>query len=196
MKHHGPPLGSGPRSERSLRVVEQRSLSQSDAGRASPPSRSSSSPSKPTAATTLFASTALNVVLRARGRSRFDASFGETQIVKSSTQPLCNAARVLHQLGYPDDCWLIAWHEGSDHHAYRGRLGYLRKRRVREDRGLRYVAWEPRPRRVGAKKGRGKFKGVQPTAKKKNASATTPGAAERASTAIPPGCARPRGEQS
>lgn len=191
MKHHGPPLGSGPRSERSLRVVEQRSLSQSDAGRASPPSRSSSSPSKPTAATTLLASTALNVVLRARGRSRFDASFGGTQIVKSSIQPLCNAARILHSLGYSDDRWLIAWHEGSNDHAISGELGYLRKRRVREDRGLRYVAWEPHPRRVGSKKGPERFEGIRPRAKKKNVSASIPGAARGVSTTIPHRRARP-----
>ena len=40
----------------------------------------------------------------------------------------------------------------------------------------RYVAWEPRPRRVGTKKGCGEFKTSGHGAKKKNASTTPPGA--------------------
>jgi hypothetical protein len=46
----------------------------------------------------------------------------------------------------------------------------------------RYVAWEPRPRRVGAKNGREKFEGVRHRAKKKNAPTTTPGADKGQST--------------
>jgi hypothetical protein len=177
MKRRGPPNGSGPRSERKLRVAVELSHSRSDAGRASPTSRPSPSLSKLTASATLLTG-ALTVVLTARGRSRFDVSFNETQIDKANAQPICNAARVLHRLGYSDDFRLIVWHQGSDHYAISGQLGYLRKRRVREDCGLRYVAWEPRPRRVGAKKGRGKFKDVEHRAEKKNASTTMPGAAK------------------
>jgi hypothetical protein len=173
------PKGRGPRSEKKMRVARERSLTRSDTRRASLTSHSSPSPSKPTASATLLCGTALNVVLSARGRSRFDVSFGEMQIVKSSTQPICEAARVLYRLGYLDDLRVIVWHKGSDHHAISGPLGYWRKVRVREDRRLRYVAWEPRPRRVGAKKGRGKFKGVGHRGEDKNVSTTTPGAAKR-----------------
>jgi hypothetical protein len=173
MKRNGPLNGSGPSAD-NLRNGGQRPHSRSDAGRASLISSSSQSLLKPRSPA---AETAVSVVLKARGGSRFDVSLDDVQLVKSSAQPICNAARVLHRLGYSDACRLIAWHEGSDHHAISGRLGFWRKRRIREDRGLpRYVAWEPLPRRVGVKKGRGKFKGVRSRTKKKNASTATPGA--------------------
>jgi hypothetical protein len=196
MKRRGPPNGSGPRSERKSREAGEHSHSRSDAGRASPPSLSSQSLSDPTAPETLLTSPAPTIVLKARGRSRFDVLFGQTEIVTSSKQPICDAARVLHRLGYADDCRITVWHEGADHHAISGLLGYWRKRRIREDRGMpRYVAWEPRLRRVGAKKGRAKFKAVPPRVKKKNASATTPGAAKEQSTTILRRRASPFGEQ-
>ena len=193
MKRPGPLTGSGPGSARKLRVAGELSHTRSATRRATLTSHSSPSPPRPTASATLPGGTALSVVLRASGRSRFDVSFGETQIVKSSRQPICDAARVLHRLGYTDGRRLIVWHEGSDLHAIRGRLGYWRKRRIREDRGLpRYVAWEPRPRRVGAKKGRRKLKAVGHRAEKKNSSATTPGAGKRHSTVLRPGARSPR----
>jgi hypothetical protein len=87
MTRHGPLNGSGPQSERNLRVAGSRSHSRSDAGRASPTSHSSPSLSRPTASATLLAGTALNVVLRARGHGRFDALLDGAQIVKASTNP-------------------------------------------------------------------------------------------------------------
>jgi hypothetical protein len=181
MKRRGPLNGSGPRSERKLRVAGERSHSVSDTGRASPTPCSSLSPlSKPTAPATPPASAPLDVTLIARGRGRFDVSFDHTQIVTSSAQPMCDAARVLHRLGYPDDTRLVAWHEGSDHHAISGRLGFWRKRRIREDRSMpRYVAWEARPRRVGAKKGVSKLTAAEHPAEKKSAPTTAPGADKR-----------------
>jgi hypothetical protein len=114
--------------------------------------------------------------------------------LKARTQSL--TPPVLYGRGFADDRLLLARHEGADHHAISGQLGDWRKVRIREDRGRsRHVAWEARPRRVGAKKGRGKFKAVQPRAKKKNAAATTPGAAEEQSTTIPRRRAWPLGEQ-
>jgi hypothetical protein len=180
MKRIGPPNGSGPRSGKKLRVAAERSHNRSDAGRASPTSRSSPSMSNPTASATLLAGTALNVVLTARGRSRFDVSFGETQIVTRSANPISDAARVLRGRGFADDRLLVARHEGAHHNAMSGLIGHWRKVRVREDRGRpRHVAWEARPRRVGAKKGRSKFKAVGHKGDGKNASTTTPGAADR-----------------
>jgi hypothetical protein len=184
MKRRGPQNGCGPRSERKLRVAGEHSLSRSDSGRASPPSNSSLS--KLAAPSNLLVGTALTVVLTALGQNRFGVSFGVVQIVKSSTQPLGEAARVLHRNGYPDYCRLIARHEGADHYAISGPLGFWRKRRVREDRGLpRYVAWEARPRRVGAKKGLSKPNASGHRASEKTSPATTPGAAQ----ALPPSAA-------
>ena len=190
MKRRGPPNGSGPRSEKKMRVAAERSHNRSDYRRASSP--------KPhlieikvidpgTAPETLLTSPAPTIVLKARGRSRFDVSLDETLIVKSSAQPICDAARVLHRRGYSDDRRLTVWHEGADHHAISGSLGYWRKQRIREDRGIpRYVAWEPRPRRVGAKKGRRKVKGAEDRAEKKNTSTTTPGAGKGQSAVLRP----------
>ncbi len=168
MKRLGLLDGSEPRSERKMTVAGEHSHNQSDSGRASPTSRSSPSLSKPPAPATVLGGTALNVVLTARGRSRFDVLFGDKQIVTSSGQPICDAARVLHELGFSDDRRLTVWHEGADHHAISGLLGFWRKRRIREDRGLpRYVAWEPLPRLVAGKKRRGKLKAVGDRANEK-----------------------------
>ena len=71
MKRLGPLDGSEPRSERKLRVAGDHSHNRSDAGCASPTSRSSSSLSRPAASVSLLAGTALTVVLKAKGRSRF-----------------------------------------------------------------------------------------------------------------------------
>jgi hypothetical protein len=186
MKRLGPPNGSGSRSGRKLRVAGEHSHIRSDAGRASPTSHSSKSLSTPTAPGILLVDTALTVVLNARGRSRFDAFFGGTQIVKASKNPISDAARILHRQGYSDDRLLLARHEGAKHDAMHGPLGKWRKVRVREDRGLRYVAWEPRLRRVGAKKGRRKVKGAEHRAEKKNASTKPPGATKSHSPARAP----------
>ncbi|MGO9047192.1 MAG: hypothetical protein ACLQFW_09925 [Xanthobacteraceae bacterium] len=51
--------------------------------------------------------------------------FGEKEIVTSSIQPICDAARILHRLGYTDDRRLTVWHEGSDHHADQGPIRLL-----------------------------------------------------------------------
>ena len=188
MKRLGPLSGSGPGSVRKSRVPWKRSRTRSDTGCASPTSLSSTPLPEPTASPpALLAGTALTVVLRARGRSRFDVWFGETQIVKSSAQSICDAARVLHRLGYADDCRMAIRHEGADHHAISGLLGYWRKRRIREDRGMpRYVAWEPRPRRVEAKKSPGKFKSIRLRTKNKNSSTTNPGAIDGHSAPLVP----------
>lgn len=193
MKRLGPPNGSGSRPGRKLRVAGEHSHIRSDAGRASPTSHSSKSLSTPTAPGILLVDTALTVVLNARGRGRFDAFFGGTQIVKASKNPISDVARI-HRQGYSDDRLLLARHEGAKHDAMHGPLGKWRKVRVREDRGLRYVAWEPRLGRVGAKKGRRKVKGAEHRAEKKNASTTTPGAGKGQSAVLRPP-PRPRPEQ-
>ena len=186
MKRHGPPLGSGPGSEAELRIARQRSHTRSDTWHASLTPNSSPSLSKPTAPGRRSAGTAVTVDLSARGRSRFVALLDGVQIVKASKNPISNAARILHRHGYSNDCLLIARHEGAKHDAMHGPLGEWRKVRVRRDRGLRYVAWEPRPRRVGAKKGRGKFGPAGHRIKKENASAITPGAKKSHSPAGAP----------
>jgi hypothetical protein len=107
MKRNGPPFGSGPGAERK-RAVGGLPFNPSAAGRATPPS-SSASTQKSTASKRLV------IVLKPRGRSRFDASFDGAKIVTASPQAISDAARVLHQLGFPDDVLLAARHAGADH---------------------------------------------------------------------------------
>jgi hypothetical protein len=178
MKRPSTPKGDGLGSERKVRVAGERSHNRSDTWHASLTPHSPPSLSKPTAPGTLLVGPTLTVILRARGGSRFDALLDGVQIVKASRNPISDAARILHRHGYSDDCSLIARHEGAKHDAMHGPFGKWRKVRVREDRGLRYVAWEPRPRRVGAKKGRSTLKAAERRDEKKGASATTPGAAK------------------
>jgi hypothetical protein len=183
MKRPGPPFGSGPGSDNELRVAGQRSHTRSDTGRASQ-SPLPLSQSKQSAPATHPADAALLLILRPRGRSRFDALVGETQIVKSSAQPISDAARFLHSHGYSDDRLLIVRHEDADHDAIRGRLGIWRRVRVREDRGPpRQVAWEPLPRRVRARKGLTEEKGTVHRAGKKNGPPAAPGASKQHSPA-------------
>lgn len=153
------------------------------AGRASCPSRSSLSQTQSSSpGTPLAETTRLLIILKARGRSRFDAFFGETPIVKASTQPISDAARVLHQLGLPDNVLLVARHHGAAHDAISAPLGVWRKVRVREDRGPpRFVAWEPLPRRVVAKKGRVDGQPVGATPDEISPSTAPPGADDRPS---------------
>jgi hypothetical protein len=187
MKRRGPPNGSGPRSEKRMRVAGERSHNRSDTRRASLKPLSSKSSSDSMEPENLLDGPAQQIVLRSRGRSRFDVLLGDKQIVTSNGQPICDAARVLHELGFSDDRRLTVWHEGADYHAISGQLGFWRKRRVREDRGLpRYVGWEPRPRPVGAKKGDGKFKAASHGAGTENASVLAPGANQRDSPAAEP----------
>ena len=69
------------------------------------------------------------IVLRARGRSRFDVLlFGQTQIVTSSLQPICDAARVLHRLGYSDKRRLTVWMKAPMIMRCTSSVGFLRSR--------------------------------------------------------------------
>jgi hypothetical protein len=86
-------------------------------------------------------------------RGSFSATLGTSSLVKRSRQPTCDAARVLHRRGYPDDTLLISKNLGSDYESLRGALGEWRRLRVREDRdGPRFAKYEPfATARVGEK---------------------------------------------
>ena len=55
----------------------------------------------------------------------FSASLSSEILVKSSRQPMCDAARVLHRRGFPDDTLMVSFWEGSNHESMRGLLGDL-----------------------------------------------------------------------
>ena len=116
--------------------------------------RSPSGPAAGSTPTTSPSPKRLVIDLTAIGRGHFDASFGGSLIVAASKQPISEAARALHRIGFPDDAELVARHAGADHYAMRGPLGVWRKVRFREDRGSpRFVPWEPFPsRRVRPRK--------------------------------------------
>lgn len=97
----------------------------------------------------------LVITLEGRGCDKFDVLFNGKRVIRASSQPICAAARALHDLGYPDELLLVARHHGANHDAIGGPLGEWRRLRVCEDRGgPRFARWEPLPRRVGAKQGR------------------------------------------
>jgi hypothetical protein len=174
---HGPPYWSGPGSEKKMRVAGERSHNRSGNRRASLKPHSSNSSSDSMEPGNLLNSPVPTMVLRPRRRSRFDVLIDDMQIVTSSAQPICDAARILHRLGHSDDCRITVWHEGADHNAISGLLGFWRKKRIREDRGPpRYVGWEARPRPVWAKKGLSEPKPIGDRANEKNAPTMTPGA--------------------
>jgi hypothetical protein len=180
MKRPSPPFGSGPGSDTKLSDVGERTLTRSDAGRASRPSLSQPTPTAGRSGDSVEPL----IYLEARGQGRFDAFFANSRIVTSSTQPICEAARALHNLGYPDELLLVVWHRGANHEAIRGPLGVWRRLRVREDRGgPRFARWEPLPRRVAPKKGRTEGKAIGHRAGEKNAPTAAPGAGERHSPA-------------
>jgi hypothetical protein len=79
----------------------------------------------------------------------FSVAFGSKILVKSSKQPRCDASRVLHRLGYPDDTILVSHKEGSKApYSMRGPIGDWRRLRIRvatRDRP-RFAKYEPFPR--------------------------------------------------
>jgi hypothetical protein len=120
----------------------------------------------------------LLITLEARGREKFDALFNGKRIVQAGSQPICDAARILHRLGHDDDVLLVARHQGANHDAIHGPLGVWRHLRVREDRGgPRYAKWEPFPSRpVRAKERPNRSTADRQGVDEKNASGTPPGA--------------------
>jgi hypothetical protein len=139
MKRHGPPSRGGPSADQRLSVAQQRSDARSDAGRAipAPPPRNTPTQSGGTSE--------IEVVLTPKTTpGLFSVDFCGTVVVQSSRSPICDAARVLHALGYSDDSLLVARHHGSDVVSMRGPLWAWRGLTVREDRaGPRLVRWEP-----------------------------------------------------
>jgi hypothetical protein len=99
VKRPGPPFGSGPGSDTKLSDAGERTLTRSDAGRAS---RSSLSQPNPTAERS-GNSVELLIYLEARGQGRFDAFLANSPIVTASTQPICDAAGALHRLRIRED---------------------------------------------------------------------------------------------
>src|SRR5437762_863600 len=117
MNRIGPPSWGGPRSDQNDEAGHHRI--KSDAGNASPKSISPNAQSSFTVATIR-----LEIILKCvAGHGGFSADFNNgMQIVTASRQPICDAARVLHGLGYPDDALLVARHDGAEHEAMRGPL--------------------------------------------------------------------------
>ena len=140
MKRHGPPSRGGPSADQRLSVAEQRSYARSDAGRAIP-----APPPRNTPTQSGSASEMIEVVLKPKTpRGLFGVEYSGTVIVEASRSPICDAARVLHALGYSDDSVVVARHHGSDIQSMRGPLWAWRGLTVREDRtGPRLVRWEP-----------------------------------------------------
>jgi hypothetical protein len=68
-------------------------------------------------------------------RGRFDAVLDGEVIVRGSSTPICDAARVLLAKGIPEESVLSTRHQGSEHIAMSGSLGAWAKVTVRDDHG-------------------------------------------------------------
>jgi len=129
--------------------------------------------------TDVSVSAKLLIVLKPVGRhDRFRVEHEGKVIVRASRQPICDAARALHQRGYPDNVLLVARHHGADHDAISGPLGTWRQLRVREDRNApRFANWEPLPsRRAKAPASQNSAWEPKLTPSRVNASCSAPGA--------------------
>jgi hypothetical protein len=126
-------------------------------------------------------STPIGITLRPVDlHGRFSAHLDQIQLVTASRQPFCDAARILHELGYRDDCIIAARHHGAAHASMSGLIGKVRKLRVREDRnGPRFVEWQPfGSRRVECRSG-DVAAGTQPAPTTKNQRPADRGATKR-----------------
>jgi hypothetical protein len=111
---------------------------------------------------------------------RFSVALGSKILVKSSRQPRCDAARVLHRLGYPDDAMLVGGSLSAP-------LGVWRRLRVREDArsGPRFAKYEPFPReRVSQRKAK-RRRQPEPAAAPLNAPSTPSDAPARTQESPP-----------
>jgi len=85
-------------------------------------------------------------ISKTKRSARFSVALGSTIIVKCSKQPRSDAARVLFQLGFPDDTLLLSYRKGSNSVSSKGLLGTWRKLRVKEGRnGPEFAAYKPFP---------------------------------------------------
>lgn len=74
----------------------------------------------------------IGITLRALGRGRFEARLGGRVILKSSRQPLLDAARVFLAEGVPPDTRIAMRHEDSPHVALSSSIGAAAKLTVKE----------------------------------------------------------------
>ena len=139
MKNPGHLRGAGRGAGQRLSVVEQRTYARSDAGSTIPAPLSENTPSISGVAPEI-----IEVVLRPKATpGLFGVEYTGKVIVEASRSPVCDAARVLHALGYRDDCIVVARHHSSNVISMRGPLWAWRRLTVREDRaGPRFVRWE------------------------------------------------------
>jgi len=77
----------------------------------------------------------------------FDGYVGDRPVVERSTQPFCDAARVLLSEGVNPAAWLVMRHAGSATEALRSTVGVAAKLSVSDDRLGKpiFTRWKPRP---------------------------------------------------
>ena len=115
MKRLGPLNGSGPRSERKLRVAAERSHNRSDAGPASSPSPSKTS--------TQYSADPLRIVIvPTASRKKWTARLND-RVLCVSAWPFVISALLLLAEGFPADTMVEMWRPDTDEWAMRGRLG-------------------------------------------------------------------------
>ena len=93
----------------------------------------------------------LTIIIFPTGRGNFVAHLDGRQLCKARPSPFVAAARQLLSEGVGPATKIAMHHAGSDTDCLISTVGVAAKLRVKEDRRLRFVPWEPCPRRVKAK---------------------------------------------
>lgn len=75
------------------------------------------------------------------GRGRFEVRLGDLIILKSSRQPLLDAARLFQAEGFSPDDRIVMRHAGADHDALSSTIGAAAKLTVEEDNVTRFRGW-------------------------------------------------------
>ena len=85
----------------------------------------------------------IEIIVTPQGAGRFMACLGERVILKSSRQPLLDAARVLLAEGVDPKACIQMRHAGSKHVALSATVGKAAKLTVDEHSGTVFAKWRP-----------------------------------------------------
>lgn len=87
----------------------------------------------------------ITITVRPLGRGRFEASGGKFVILKSSRQPLLDAARIYLAAGVPPDTRITMRHVGVDHDALSSTVGKAARLTVKDTptEGPVLTTWQP-----------------------------------------------------
>ena len=92
----------------------------------------------------------IEIIVTPQGAGQFMACLGERIILKSSRQPLLDAARVLLAEGVDPQARIQMRHAGANHVALSSTVGKAAKLTVDEHNGTVFAKWKPHPVSAGS----------------------------------------------